>query len=326
MTATLVLGQNVHLAGELGVGVDGAGLTQNLATLDVGLGNTAEQSAHVIAGLSVIQSLAEHLQAGDNGGLLLVGQANDLHGLAGLDQATLHTAGGHGATARDGEHVLDGHQEGQVVVTGGSGDIAVNSVHQLLDAGILGSVGIVGLGGQGVQSGALDDGDVVAGELVVGQGLTDLHLDQLQQLLVIDLIALVQEHDDGGHADLTGQQDVLLGLSHGAVGGGDDQDGAVHLGSTGDHVLDIVGVARAVNVGIVPVGSLILHVRGVDGDAALALLGSLVDGAVIGVVGAALHSQVLGDGGGQSGLAVVNVADGADVDMGLGTLEFLLSH
>ena len=66
--------------------------------------------------------------------------------------------------------------------------------------------------------------------------------------------------------------------------------------------------------------------RGVDGDTTLALLGSLVDGAVIGVVGAALHSQVLGDGGGQSGLAVVNVADGADVDMGLGTLEFLLSH
>ena len=83
--------QDVHLAGELGVGVDGAGLTQNLATLDVGLGNTAEQSAHVIASLSVIQSLTEHLQAGDDGGLLLlVGQANDLHGLAGLDQATLH--------------------------------------------------------------------------------------------------------------------------------------------------------------------------------------------------------------------------------------------
>ena len=79
-----------------------------------------------------------------------------------------------------------GIEEGQVVVTGGSGDILVNGVHQLLDAGILGSVGVVGLGHQGVQSGTLDDGDVVAGELVAGQGLTDLHLDQLQQLLVID--------------------------------------------------------------------------------------------------------------------------------------------
>ena len=205
----------------------------------------------------------------------------------------------------------------------GGGDIVVNSVHQLLDAGILGSVGVVGLAGQSVQSGTLDDGDVVAGELVVGQGLADLHLDQLQQLLVVDLIALVQEDNDGGHADLTGQQDVLLGLSHGAVGGGDDQDSAVHLSSAGDHVLDIVGVARAVNVSIVTLVGLILNVGGVDGDTTLALLGSLVDAGVVLVLGLALQSQILGDGGGQSGLAVVDVTDGADVNMGLGTLEFM---
>ena len=35
VTAALVLGQDVNLALELGVGVNGAGLTQNLATLDV---------------------------------------------------------------------------------------------------------------------------------------------------------------------------------------------------------------------------------------------------------------------------------------------------
>ena len=116
---------------------------------------------------------------------------------------------------------------------------------------------------------------------------------------------------------------MLLGLSHGAVGGGDDQDGAVHLSSAGDHVLDIVGVARAVNVSIVTLVGLILHVGGVDGDAALALLGSLVDAGVVLILSLALQSQILGDGGGQGGLAVVNVADGADVDMGLGTLELL---
>ncbi len=53
------------------------------------------------------------------------------------------------------------------------------------------------------------------------------------------------------------------------------------------------------------------------------LLGSLIDAAVVLELGLALHSQVLGDGSSQSGLAVVDVADGADVDMGLGTLEFL---
>ena len=119
---------------------------------------------------------------------------------------------------------------------------------------------------------------------------------------------------------------MLLGLGHGAIGGGNDQDGAVHLSSAGNHVLDIVGVARAVDVGIVPGVGLILHVGGVDGDAALALLGSLVDAGVVGVVRLALEGQELGDGGGQSGLAVVNVADGADVDMGLASLKFLLGH
>ena len=55
-----------------------------------------------------------------------------------------------------------------------------------------------------------------------------------------------------GHADLAGEQDVLAGLRHRAVGGRDDQDRAVHLGGAGDHVLDVVGVARAVDVGVVP--------------------------------------------------------------------------
>ena len=119
---------------------------------------------------------------------------------------------------------------------------------------------------------------------------------------------------------------MLTSLSHGAVGGGDDQDSAVHLGSTGDHVLDIVGVARAVNVRIVTLGGLILHVSGVDGNTTLALFGSLIDGSVIGVLSTALQSQILGDSGGQGGLTMVDVTDGADVNVGLSSLKFLLSH
>ena len=134
---------------------------------------------------------------------------------------------------------------------------------------------------------------------------------------------LVQEHDDSGHAHLTGQQDVLTGLSHGAVGSSDDQDSAVHLSSAGDHVLDIVGVARAVNVSIVTLVGLILNVSGVDGDTTLSLFGSLVDAGIILELGLALQSQVLGDGSGQGGLAMVNVTDGTDVNMGLGSFKLL---
>ena len=73
---------------------------------------------------------------------------------------------------------------------------------------------------------------------------------------------LVQEDHDRGHADLAGEQDVLAGLRHRAVGGGNDEDGAVHLGGTGDHVLDVVGVAGAVDVSVVALLGLVFDVRG----------------------------------------------------------------
>ena len=45
---------------------------------------------------------------------------------------------------------------------------------------------------------AADDRDLVAGELVVGQQLAELQLDQLEQLRVVDQVDLVEEDDDAG--------------------------------------------------------------------------------------------------------------------------------
>ena len=326
MTAAFFLGQDINLALELGQRMDGVGLRQNLATLNALLVDATQQSADVVAGFCVVQQLVEHFDVGDDGVQLVFTQTNDFHRLVLLHNATLHTAGSHGATTGDGEDVFHRHQEGLIGLPVGSGDIVIHGVHELLDAGILGSGGIGGVGHQSVQSGALDDGDFVAGELVVIQSLADFHLNQLQQLLVVHLVALVQEHNDSGHAHLTGQEQVLFGLSHGAVGSSDYQDGAVHLCSAGDHVLDIVGVTRAVHMGIVPLLGLVLHVSGVNCDTTRLLLGSLIDGVIGLELGLAGEGQVLGDGSGQGSLAVVNVANGANVDMGLGSFKFLLSH
>ena len=175
---------------------------------------------------------------------------------------------------------------------------------------------------------AADDRDLVAGELVVGQKLAQLELDQLEQLLVVDQVDLVEEDDQGGHADLAGQQDVLAGLGHRAVGGRDHQDGAVHLGGAGDHVLDVVGVPRAVDVGVVPLFALVLDVR--DGDRHG--LGRVADRSPLGDVGVrlglglALLGQDRQDGGRQGRLAVVNVPDRAHVDVRLGSGESFLGH
>ena len=56
------------------------------------------------------------------------------------------------------------------------------------------------------------------------------------------MVHFVEEDDDGGHFYLTRQQDVLARLGHGAVGSRHNQDSAVHLGGTGDHVFDVVPV------------------------------------------------------------------------------------
>jgi len=106
--------------------------------------NTTQQSADVIASLSEVQRLTEHLQTGD-GGVQTVGlDADDLHSIANLGHTTLNTTGSNGTTARNGHDVLDGHQEGLVLLTIRVGDVGVNSVHQLLDASVSGILRIVG--------------------------------------------------------------------------------------------------------------------------------------------------------------------------------------
>ena len=112
-----------------------------------------------------------------------------------------------------------------------------------------------------LQRRTVDDRGVVAREVVLGQQLAHFHLDQLEQLGVVHHVRLVQVDHDVRHADLARQQDVLARLRHRAVRGRAHQDRAVHLRRTRDHVLDVVGVARAIHVRVVAVRRLVFHVR-----------------------------------------------------------------
>ena len=160
------------------------------------------------------------------------------------------------------------------------------------------------------------------------QHFAEFHFDELEELGVVDEVDLVQEHDERRHTDLTSQQNVLAGLRHRAVCGRHDQDRAVHLGGAGDHVLDEVRVARAVDVGIVTCGRFVLDVR--DGDRHG--LRFVANGTALGDIGIRLRlGQTLcrlhgeqGAGGGR--LAVINVTDGADVDVRFGPLKYSLGH
>ena len=136
---------------------------------------------------------------------------------------------------------------------------------------------------------------------------------------------LVHEHDDRRNADLAGEQDVLAGLRHRAVGGRHDEDRAVHLGGAGDHVLHIVGVAGAVDVGVVAVRRLVFDVRRRDRDAARLLFRRLVDLVIGRERRTACFRQNLRDRCRQRRLAVIDVTDRADVAVRLVPLEFCLT-
>ena len=222
------------------------------------------------------------------------------------------------------------HEERLVELALGLGDVGVEGVHELGDA-VARRVVLRGrLGGRIGR--AADHGSVVAVVLVLGKELADLHLDEVEHLGIVDEIALVEEHDDLRHADLAGEKDVLARLRHRAVDRGDDEDRAIHLRSAGDHVLDVVGVAGAVNVRVVAVFGRVLDVRGGDrknlgGITAAGGLGGLRDLVVLDLLAETLQRLDVRDGGRKRGFAVVDVADGADVHVRLSAaIECFLSH
>ncbi len=119
---------------------------------------------------------------------------------------------------------------------------------------------------------------------------------------------------------------MLTGLWHWAISRSNNQDRAVHLRSTGDHVFHIVGVAWAVNVSVVTCSSLILNVCGVDGDTAGFFFRRAVDLIKCTSLAAVGFSQYGSDSCSQGGFTVVNVTDGAHVYVQFVTLKLLFSH
>src|SRR3546814_16553030 len=99
VTAAFVLRQNVHFRGELGVRRDRAGLRQNLATLDFFTADAADQRADIVAGLALVEQLAEHFDAG-HAGLLGVLVDNDFDFFPHLYDAGFATASAGGEWER----------------------------------------------------------------------------------------------------------------------------------------------------------------------------------------------------------------------------------
>ena len=323
VAAAFVLLQDVDLSLEHSVRSDGLGLGHDLTSLDFLLVDTTEEETYVVTSLTLVEELAEHLDTGDDSLTRLICETDELDRVADVDGTSLDTTGNDSTTTSDGEDVLDRHKEGLVNKTLRKRNVAVNSVHELHDLVFPNFLAV-----KGTKSGTTDDGAILI-KLVESEEVTNLHLDEVEHLRIINKVNLVHENEDLRDVNLTGEQDVLTGLRHRTISGGDNQDSSVHLGGTSDHVLDVVSVAGAVYVSIVAVGGLVLDVSRVDGDTTLLLLGgvvNLIEGLdLVGITSDSL-SENLGDGGGQGRFTVVNMANCTDVDMRFRSLECFFCH
>ena len=303
-SATLVGLQDVDLSGEAPSDLEGLGLGEAHSSLDLILGQTSEEDSNVVSSLGLVHLLVEGLDTSDSGGGVLSINSDQVDVLVHLEDTLLDGSSTDGSSSGDIDRVVDGHEEVFLGLSDWDLESLVHCVDKLLDGInsdlLVGSV-------ECAESGSLDERNLVSIVLVLGKELSDLHLDELVHLLVVDDVALVEVDDDVLDSDLSAEQDVLSGLGHGSVGGRDDQDSSVHSGGSGDHVLDVISMAWAIDVAVVPGLGGVLDGGGVDRDSSGLLLWGLVDVGVVLELGSELR-QVLGDGGSESGFSVIDVA------------------
>src|SRR5580692_1014626 len=325
VSSTLFFGKHVDLGLELLVRLDGARLGQHLAALDLVPIDAAKQHADVIAGDSGVEELSEHLDAGHDRLFGLLFETDDFDFFSNLYLTALHATGSDRAAPGNREDVLNGHQERLIELTLRLRNVVVDGVHELEDLiGI--RVALPPGRVERLEGRTPNDRRVVTREVVLRKQFADLQLDQLEQLFVVDHIHLIEEHDDPWHADLAHQQDVFARLGHRAVGRGDNEDRAVHLGGAGNHVLDVVGMAGTVHVRVVALGRFVFLMRDGNRNPTLFLFGSVVDLVDADFLREPLCRKAMHDRSRQRRLSMIDVTRRADVYVRLIPLELLFSH
>jgi hypothetical protein len=113
---------------------------------------------------------------------------------------------------------------------------------------------------ESLESRSTDDRNIVTRKLILAEELTNFHLNEIEKFFIVNLVNLVEENHESRNTHLTSKKNMLTSLRHGTVSSGYNENSSVHLRSTGDHVLHIVSVPRAVNVSVVTILRLVLNV------------------------------------------------------------------
>merc|ERR1719328_736458 len=261
-------GEVRHTGGGLVLGVRG-----DVSSLDVLDGDVLDVEANVVSGDSLGEGLVVDLHGLDLSGQLVGGEGDD-H--AGLDDSGLNTTHGDCSNTSDFVDILEGQPEGLVSGPGGGND-SVKSLEESHAAGLallpLNTPSLVPghvLGGlDHVVSVPSGDGDKRNSDGVVADLLDevlDLLLDFLEPGLAVRGLGgvhLVTSNDELLDPEGVGEEGVLPGLAVLGDTGleltssrGNDENSAVSLRCTSDHVLDEVTMSGSINDGDIVLGGL----------------------------------------------------------------------
>ncbi|KRK31325.1 hypothetical protein Q777_GL002208 [Lacticaseibacillus rhamnosus DSM 20021 = JCM 1136 = NBRC 3425] len=293
-----------------------------MATFNLVTVNPTKQDTNVIAGFTKIQGLTEHFKTGNGGFENIWLQTDDFNFIADLNRTTIDTTRSNGTTTSNGEDIFNRHQERLVGFTNWGWDIFIDGIHQFHDNLFLFRIAFKCFQGR-----TAENRNIITRIIVFAEQFPNFHFNQVDQFWIINQVSLVQENNDVINTNLTRQQNMFTCLWHWAISCSNDQNRTVHLGSTGDHVLNVVSMPWRINMCVVALFRFIFNVGGVDGDTTFFFFWSSINRSIVLRLGKAFLRQYLGDSRGQSSFTVVNVPDRTNVYVGLcAFIVFFFSH
>jgi hypothetical protein len=257
-------------------------VTSNITTTNVLDGDVLDVETDVVARDGLDQSSVMHLDGLDFSGDVGGGEGDD-H--TGLEETSLDSSDWDRANTSDLVDILEGDTEG--LVDGALGGL--NGVEGFEESWAL-VPWEVGRALQHVVSVPARDWD--EGNLVgVVTDLLDVGRDFLLDFFVTGLspvdgliVHLVDDDDHLLDTKSVSEESVLTGLTvlgdtsfEFSLTGGDDENGAIGLGSSGDHVLDEITMSGGINNGEVVLRGLELPEGNIDGDTTFTLGLELVE-------------------------------------------------
>ena len=196
---------------------------------------------------------------------------NDFNFVVKFDYTLFDTTSGNSTTTLDGEDVFDRHEEWFVKIVFWDIKVFIHSVDEIHD-----TIFHFGVAFKSFKSRTLDDWSVVTIEAVFVKKFTDIHLNELNEFW-ISKVHLVEEDDDFWNVHLVSKKNVLTSLWKWTIVSSNYEDSTINLSSTGNHVLDVVGVAWHINVSVVTLFRFVLLVRSSNGNTTCFFFWSVID-------------------------------------------------